>query len=63
MNSAATEDGGAKSPIYFVVAGREMLDVPGARLRFRNTTTPRISNFCLAKQRVQPNFCKSITDG
>ncbi|MDA8164900.1 MAG: hypothetical protein M0017_07715, partial [Desulfobacteraceae bacterium] len=34
------DDGVAKSSIYCVAAGREMLDVPYVRLRFRNTTAP-----------------------
>jgi hypothetical protein len=41
-------DGVAKSPIYCVAAGREMLDVPYVRLRFRNATTPCMSNFLLS---------------
>lgn len=38
-------DGVTKSPLYSVVAGREMLTIPYVCLRFRNTTTPCISNF------------------
>ncbi len=38
-------DGVAKSPIYGVAAGREMLNVPYVRRRFRDTTAPYLSNF------------------
>jgi len=41
-------DGVVKSPIYCVVAGREMLGILYVYLRFRGTTTPCIWNFLLS---------------
>jgi hypothetical protein len=51
-------DGVAKSPIYCVLAGCEMLSVPHVRLRFRNTTTPWISNFLLSHPET---FCEIVS--
>jgi hypothetical protein len=49
-------DGVAKSPIYFVAAGREMLDVPFAGRRFVVTTAPWI----LAILAHASTFCEII---
>jgi hypothetical protein len=53
-------DGAAKSPLYRVAAGREMLGAPYVRLRFSDTAAPFISNLCSAIRAHDWTFCEII---